>query len=146
MPAVRRTRSMELAWKIHRWLYRTSGGRVGGRMMGMPVLLLTTTGRKTGEPRTSPLMYFPEGDACVVIASNAGEPQLPAWWLNLRADPRATVRRGREVARVRAREAAGEERARLWAKLIQLDRSYETYRQRTTRQLTVVLLEPARLP
>jgi len=82
-------------------------------MMGMPVLLLTTTGRKTGEPRTSPLMYFPEGDACVVIASNAGKPQHPAWWLNLRADPRAAVQRGREVARVRAREAAGEERARL---------------------------------
>ena len=143
MPAVRRTRSTELVWKIHRWLYRTSGGWVGGRMMGMPVLLLTTIGRKTGEPRTSPLMYFPEGDACVVIASNAGEPQHPAWWLNLRADPRATVQRGREVARVRAREAAGEERARLWAKLIQLDRSYETYRQRTTRQIPVVLLEPA---
>lgn len=146
MPAVRRTRSMELVWKIHRWLYRTSGGRVGGRMMGMPVLLLTTTGRKTGEPRTSPLMYFPEGDACVVIASNAGEPQHPAWWLNLRADPHATMQRGREVARVRAREAAGEERSRLWAKLIQLDRSYETYRQRTTRQIPVVLLEPARRP
>ena len=105
--------------------------------------MLTTTGRKTGEPRTSPLMYFPEGDACVVIASNAGEPQHPAWWLNLRADPRATVQRGREVARVRGREAAGEERARLWAKLIQLDRSYETYRQRTTRQIAVVLLEAA---
>jgi len=142
MPAVRRTRSMELVWKIHRWLYRVSGGRVGGRMMGMPVLLLTTTGRKTGQPRTSPLMYFPDGDACVVIASNAGEPSHPAWWLNLRAEPCATIQRGSQVARVRAREAAGEERARLWVKLVELDRSYETYRQRTKRQIPVVLLEP----
>jgi len=145
MPAVRRTRSMELVWKVHRWLYRVSGGRVGGRMMGMPVLLLTTTGRKTGQPRTSPLMYFPEGDACVVIASNAGEPRPPAWWLNLGAHPRATIQRGREVTPVLAREARGDERLRLWTKVVQLDPSYETYRQRTNRQIPVVLLEPARL-
>lgn len=143
MPAVRRTRAMELVWRLHRLLYAASGGRLGGRMMGMPVLLLTTTGRKTGEPRTNPLMYLPEGTACVVIASNAGEPRHPAWWLNLQANPRASVQRRSEVTAVVAREAQGEERAHLWAKLVRQEPSYETYRQRTTRQIPVVVLEPA---
>src|SRR5262245_36143213 len=113
MPAVRRTRAMELFWKLHRRVYQATGGRLGGRMMGMPVLLLTTTGRRSGERRTNALMYLPEGETCVVIGSNAGEPQHPAWWLNLQADPRATVQRGRQEIAVVAREARGEERARL---------------------------------
>lgn len=146
MPAVKRTRTMEMVWRLHRWLYRVSGGRLGGKMMGMPVLLLTTTGRKSREPRTSPLMYFPEGDACVVIASNAGEPKHPAWWLNLEKDPRATIQRGTKMTAVTTRAAQGEERARLWAKLVQLEPSYETYRQRTTRQIPVVVLEPVKRP
>src|SRR5437867_11952998 len=100
MPAVRRTRAMVMVWSLHRWLYRVSGGRLGGTMMGMPVLLLTTTGRKSGEPRTSPLMYFPEGAVCVVIASNAGEPTHQAWWLNPQRNPRATIQRGAQVTAV----------------------------------------------
>lgn len=146
MPAVKRTRTMEMVWRLHRWLYWVSGGRIGGTMMGMPVLLLTTTGRRSAAPRTSPLMYFPEGDACVVIASNAGEPKHPAWWLNLRQSPRATVQRGGEITPVVAREAQGDERARLWARLVGMEPSYETYRQRTTRQIPVVVLEPVRRP
>ena len=146
MPAVRRTRAMEMVWRLHRWLYRASGGRIGGRMMGMPVLLLTTTGRRSGGARTSPLMYFPESDACVVIASNAGEPRHPAWWLNLRENPRATVQCGAEIIPVVAREAQDDERARLWAKLIAMEPNYETYRQRTTRQIPVVVLEPITRP
>src|SRR3990170_6235850 len=106
MPAVRRTPFMELVWRFHRWAYQATGGRLGGRMMGMPVLLLTTTGRKSGVPRTNALMYLPEGRGCVVIASNAGERRHPGWWLNLQARPRATVQRGREVTPVVAREAA----------------------------------------
>lgn len=143
MPAVRRTRAMELVWRIHRWLYRASGGRLGGTMMGMPVLLLTTTGRKSGASRTSALMYLASGEACVVIASNAGEPRHPAWWLNLAAHPRATVQRGGRTTPVIAREAQGEERARLWTRLIQQEPSYDVYRQRTSRQIPVVILEPA---
>ena len=146
MPAVRRTRAMEMVWRLHRLLYRVSGGRIGGRMMGMPVLLLTTTGRRSGAPRTSPLMYLQEGTASVVIASNAGEPRHPAWWLNLRENPRATVQRGAGITPVVAREVQGDERARLWAKLIAMEPSYETYRQRTTRQIPVVVLEPVTRP
>ena len=144
MPAVRRTRAMEMVWSVHRALYRLSGGRIGGRMMGMPVLLLTTTGRRSGEARTSPLMYFPEGEACVVIASNAGEPKHPAWWLNLQKNPRATIQRGGQETPVTAREADGEERARLWQKLVQMEPSYDVYRERTTRRIPVVILDPVR--
>jgi deazaflavin-dependent oxidoreductase (nitroreductase family) len=143
MPAVRRTPFMELVWRFHRWAYQATGGRLGGRMMGMPVLLLTTTGRKSGAPRTNALMYLPEGRGCVVIASNAGEPRHPGWWLNLQARPRATIQRGREVTPVVAREAEGEERARLWAKLVAIQPSYEVYRQRTARRIPVVVLEAA---
>ena len=75
MPAVKRTKLMETFWRLHPWLYRVSGGRIGGRIMKLPVLLLTTTGRKSGEARTRALMYLPYGDACVVIASYAGEPR-----------------------------------------------------------------------
>jgi deazaflavin-dependent oxidoreductase (nitroreductase family) len=146
MPAVKRTRAMELIWKVHCWLYRMSRGRIGGRMMGMPVLLLTTTGRRSGRPRTSPLMYIPHGEACVVIASNAGEPRHPAWWLNLRTDPRAIVQQGGRVVVATAREAQDEERARLWAQLIRQEPSYEVYRQRTSRQIPVVVLEPVHAP
>ena len=144
MPAVRRTALMETIWKVHRWAYEKSGGRIGGTMMGMPVLLLHTTGRKTGTPRTSPLMYLPHGDACVVIASNAGEPRHPAWWHNLKADPRAQVQRGRERTIVVAREAHGDERARLWAEALRREKSYAEYEARTTRRIPIVVLEPVR--
>lgn len=133
---------MEAIWRVHRWLYQASGGRLGGTMMGMPVLLLRTTGRKSGEVRTSPLMYLPYGKACVVIASNAGEPKHPGWWHNLKADPRAEIQRGGKVVRVVAREAVGEERTRLWADLLRAEKSYAEYEARTTRTIPVVVLDP----
>ena len=142
MPAVRRTKAMELFWKAHRFLYRVSGGRIGGRVVGMPVLMLTTTGRKSGEPRTNVLTYVPKGRAAVVFASNAGEPRHPAWWLNLAADPHATVQRGQEVMPVVAREAEGEERARLWDEVVRTEAGYAVYAERTTRRIPVVVLEP----
>jgi len=146
MPAVRRTRTMEMVWSLHRRLYRVSGGRLGGTMMGMPVLLLTTTGRKSGEPRTSPLMYFPEGAVCVVIASNAGEPTHPAWWLNLRAHPDGQIQIGRRMLHVRAREAEGAERERLWSRVVHTYRGYAAYQARTSRRIPVAILEPIDQP
>jgi len=142
MPAVRRTKAMELFWKLHRFLYRVSGGRIGGRVVGMPVLMLTTTGRKSGAPRTNVLTYLSHGRASVVFASNAGEPRHPAWWLNLAADPHATVQRGQEVMPVVAREAEGEERARLWDEVVRTEAGYAVYAERTTRRIPVVVLEP----
>ena len=142
MAAVTRSWAVETFWKIHPWLYRVSGGRIGGRVIGLPVLLLTTTGRKSGEPRTRALTYFPRGDSSVVVASYLGEPRHPDWWLNLRRNPTATVQRGREVVRVRAREAEGEERERLWREITATAPDYAEYQTRTERRIPVVLLEP----
>jgi deazaflavin-dependent oxidoreductase (nitroreductase family) len=144
MPAVRRTKLMELFWRVHPWLYTASGGRIGGKAFGMPILLLTTIGRKSGAPRTKALTYFPQGEASAVIASFAGEPRHPDWWLNLQANPRAEIRRGAELTRVRAREAEGEERERIWRDVVARDPGYAVYQQRTSRRIPVVVLEPER--
>ena len=142
MPAVKRTKLIEMFWKVHPWLYEKSGGLIGGKAMGMPVLLLTTKGRKSGLPRKRALMYLPKGDACVVIASFAGEPRHPDWWLNLKTDPVCEVRRGRLVSRMRAREAEGAEREELWADAVEKENGYAEYQRRTTRRIPVVVLEP----
>lgn len=142
MAAVTRNWAVEQFWRIHPWLYRVSGGRIGGRVNGMPVLLLTTTGRKSGEPRTRALTYFPRDAASIVVASFLGEPRHPDWWLNLRRNPVATVQRGRDVARVRAREADGAERERLWQEITASVPDYAEYQSRTKRRIPVVLLEP----
>src|SRR5262245_17045644 len=107
----------------------------------MPVLLLTTTGRKSGAARTKALTYLPRGDAFVVIASVLGEPRHPAWWLNLEAHPDATVEVGRERLQVRARKAEGEERETLWNAVVATMPDYEEYRHRTSRQIPIVVLE-----
>jgi F420H(2)-dependent quinone reductase len=143
MPAVRRTRYMEILWKLHRFVYRASGGRVGRAIGGTPVLLLITTGRRSGEPRPVTLTYFEDGYRLVVIGSNAGEDRHPAWWLNLREHPDATVQIGGTTTPVRAVEAVGEERERLWAELTRRDPAYEKYQLRTDRRIPVVLLHPA---
>jgi F420H(2)-dependent quinone reductase len=127
---------------VHRRLYRLTGGRIGGRIGRLPVLLLTTTGRKSGRPRTQPLAYTRAGDAFAVIASKGGAPRHPFWYLNLRAQPLADVTVGRESLRVRARDAQGEERDRLWRALADLHPGYDGYARKTTRQIPVVVLEP----
>ena len=134
---------MRAAGAIHRGLYRLSGGRFGGSMAGMPALLLTTTGRKSGQPRTWPLTYVRDGDRIVVIASAAGLPEHPAWYLNLRANPRVTVQLGQERREMNAETATGEERERLWAQISRDHPQYAGYQQKTTRQIPVVLLKPS---
>jgi len=126
---------------VHRRLYRLSGGKIGGRIGKLPVLLLTTTGRKSGQPRTQPLAYTTAGDGFAVIASKGGAPQHPLWYLNLRAHPLADVTVGRESRRVRARDAEGEERDRLWRALADLYPGYDRYARKTTRQIPVVVLD-----
>jgi deazaflavin-dependent oxidoreductase (nitroreductase family) len=142
MPAIRRTTFTELMWRLHRFVYRASGGRVGNAIGGAPVLLLTTTGRRSGQPRPVTLTYFEDGSRFVVVASNAGEDRHPAWWLNLKEHPDATVQIGGTTTRVRAAEAVGEERERLWKEVTRRDPAYEEYRLRTDRRIPVVLLEP----
>ena len=126
----------------HTALYRRSGGRIGGRMVGMPVLLLITTGRRSGRSRTTPLTYVRDGEAIVVAGSNGGSDYVPAWCLNLRSNPDAEVEIGRGRTRVTAREASPAERARLWPEFTSRYSGYASYAARTAREIPVVILEP----
>jgi deazaflavin-dependent oxidoreductase (nitroreductase family) len=128
---------------VHRRLYRLTGGKVGGQLGRLPVLLLTTIGRKSGRPRTQPLVYTQVGNGFAVIASKGGAPQHPLWYLNLRANPLAEVTVGRERRSVRARDVEGDERERLWRALADLYPGYDKYAQKTSRQIPVVVLELA---
>jgi deazaflavin-dependent oxidoreductase (nitroreductase family) len=126
---------------LHRLLYRLSGGRIGGRMWDLPVVLLTTTGRRSGKARTVPLCSLRDGDDVVVIASYGGLDRPPAWWLNLEANPQAELLSGREHHAVTARTAGPDERARLWAELTARAPGYLEYERRTTREIPVVILQ-----
>jgi len=128
--------------QAHGALYRASGGRIGGGVQGMPVVLLTTTGRKSGKSRTTPLLYVRDGDAVVVVASNGGSDDAPAWWLNLRSNPLAEIEIGRERSSVAARKASPDEYARLWPKFTSGFPGYAKYKTKTAREIPVVILEP----
>jgi deazaflavin-dependent oxidoreductase (nitroreductase family) len=121
-------------------LYRLTGGRLFGRIGGQAVLLLSTTGRRSGRPRTTPVQYLRDGDAFVVVASNAGARKPPAWLFNLRAEPGARVQVGRETLNVTARETAGAERVALWRRLASANPALARAAQRAGRELPVVVL------
>lgn len=130
----------------HRALYRASGGRLGGSLGDLPILLLTATGRRSGRPRTVPLGYLrdPEDpEALVVVASQGGLPVDPPWFRNLVADPRVRVEVGRERRPMVAAVASSEERARLWPVITARYPPFAAYQRRTARQIPVVLLRPA---
>jgi len=133
---------LALITATHRFVYRASGGRLGHRSGGMRFLLLSSLGRKTGLPRLTPLLYVDDGDAWLVAASNAGDERPPAWWLNLMARPEATVQVGRRRVGVRARPARPDETARLWPLLEASYPHYADYREHTSREIPVVVLEP----
>jgi deazaflavin-dependent oxidoreductase (nitroreductase family) len=129
---------------IHPIVYRAIGGRwFVGRNFGVQNVIVTVTGRKTGRARDVPLYAFADGNRWVVIGSNAGGDREPAWVGNLRSNPAARLRVGREVRDVRAREAEGAERDRLWALAAAGYPGYESYRARTSRRIGVIVLEPA---
>jgi deazaflavin-dependent oxidoreductase (nitroreductase family) len=124
-------------------LYRWTGGRLGGKVKGAPVLLLDCIGRKSGRVRTMPVLYLRDGDDLVIVASRAGSDAMPAWFLNLKANPAITVQVGPERRAVRAREATAEETERLWPRLVEMFPDYAVYQERTERQIPVVILNPA---
>ena len=126
--------------RVHRMVYRLTGGRVLGTVLGVPVLLITTTGRRTGRPRTTPLSYVVDGGACVVTASFGGHPSHPAWYRNLRAEPVATIQVEGHRLRVEAETAHGADRERLWGKLVAMFSRYADYQARTAREIPVVIL------
>ncbi len=129
--------------RLHVGLYRLTGGKVGGRFRRSPVLLLTTTGRRSGQPRTTPLLYLDDGERKVVVASNGGADRTPAWYHNLTARPEATVQTAGQVLPMRARVADADERARLWPRLVAMYPSYDDYQAKTERRLPVVILTAA---
>jgi len=133
---------VRLLSRVHRALYAASGGRLGRRLAGMPVLLLTTVGRRSGRRLTVPLTYFEEDGALVLVASYGGRPRNPAWFENLMASGEAEVTIGRERRRVRARRATPAERARLWPRIVAAYDGYRRYQERTSREIPLAVLEP----
>jgi deazaflavin-dependent oxidoreductase (nitroreductase family) len=142
MPAIRRTPLTELFWRAHRTVFRASGGRIGSRVGPLPVLLLSVRGRKSGVARDVLLNYLRDGERVAVFASHAGEEREPPWWLNLRDAGEAEILVDGKRSRVRAREAQGVERDRLWSEVKRRDDAFIEYETRTARQIAVVVLEP----
>jgi F420H(2)-dependent quinone reductase len=131
------------AWgKLNVPVYRRSGGRLMNKVGRAPVLLLTSTGRRSGQLRTAPVLYLRDGGRLCVIGSNAGNKHAPAWSHNLKANPEAEIEIGRERTQVRARVAEGEERAELWQKMNAQYEGFDDYDQRTSRDIAVFVLEP----
>lgn len=128
--------------RIHTKLYKALGGRfVSNLGLGRQVLLLTTTGRKSGLERTTPLVYMAVGDAQVIYASNGGKETPPAWWFNLQADPRASIQIGRKTTPVKAREVTDEEYARIWPDAETYNPHWRDYRKTVKRHIPLVILE-----
>jgi deazaflavin-dependent oxidoreductase (nitroreductase family) len=123
--------------------YLLSGGRAAGQVGGGSLCLLTTTGRRSGQSRTVPLLYVPDGENLVVVASRGGMSTHPGWYLNLQADPVASVRVGALQRPVRARDASEDERGRFWPRLAAAYPYFDAYRARTSRRIPMVILSPA---
>ena len=131
---------------LHRFLFKRTGGRVGGIGFGMPVVELVTTGRKSGKRRstmlTSPVQ---EGDNVVIVASWGGDDRHPMWYLNLRETPEVELTMRGETRTMRARTASAEERAALWPRVVAAYKGYGQYQTKTDREIPLVILEPQRL-
>ena len=128
---------------VHRRIYRLSSGKIGGAVGEMPILLLTTTGRRTGRARTCPVGYVPEDGRLIVVASALGQAAHPAWYLNLRDNPRVAIQLGAETRAMVAATAEGEERERLWSRLVRGYPYFAEHQRKTSREIPVVLLRPA---
>ncbi|MVZ90567.1 nitroreductase family deazaflavin-dependent oxidoreductase [Microbacter sp. ANSKLAB05] len=135
--------------RVNTWAYRVSGGRVGGSWRvgsalraPVPVCLVTTTGRKSGEPRTVPLLHLPDGDRVLLVASQGGLPKHPQWYYNVLADPNVTVQVGRRRRAMAAREATPSERAELWPRLVERYADFADYQANTSRVIPVIICEP----
>jgi deazaflavin-dependent oxidoreductase (nitroreductase family) len=120
--------------------FRADRDKGGGAMKGRPLLLLTTTGAKSGKLRTKPMMYIPDGDRLLVIASNAGAPTHPDWYRNVRAHPEVTVEVGNETFKAIATVTEGLERQRLWSRVVELYPFFADHQAKTSRQIPVIVL------
>lgn len=126
---------------VHVFVYRLTGGKLGGKMGG-DVLLLDTVGRKSGKQRTNPLMFFRDGSAYVITASAGGAPANPGWYYNLLAHPLTTIQVMDRRIQVTVSEADQDECERLWAKLVSISPQFQGYETKTTRKIPMLLLKP----
>jgi F420H(2)-dependent quinone reductase len=124
------------------YVYRRSGGKRLGHIRGMPVLLLTTVGRKTGKTRVNPVVYIRDGNNYVIVAANAGADRNPGWFANLRANPQTTIEVDDMTLTVNAHKASKEEKGGLWPRLVEQASFFEDYRKKTTRDIPMIILEP----
>ncbi|MDT5010751.1 MAG: hypothetical protein QOH57_2368 [Mycobacterium sp.] len=140
----KRSTDVVIKWmsRANAWLYKRSGGKRGATFEKAPVALLTTTGRKTGQPRVSPLLFLEDGDRVIVAASKIGSEKNPMWYLNLKADPRVQVQIKADVRELRARDATEAERSTYWPRLVQMYPTFEDYQSWTDRQIPIVVCEP----
>ena len=136
-----RARALKAMFRTHAEIYELSGGRLGA-WLGLPTLLLSVTGRKSGKTYSTPLVYFEDAGGYVVVGSDGAAKRDPQWWKNLEADPSCEVRVGRKKIVARAALAAGEERERLWEIGKTVNPMWSKYQARTERELPVVLLKP----
>ena len=122
--------------------FRANDGKVGGPFEGAPVLLLTSTGARSGERRTTPVMYLPDGERMVIFPSKGGAPTNPAWYHNLVANPSATVEVGADTVDVDATVTSGADRRRLFDRQAELYPQFKDYAEKTSREIPVVALSP----
>jgi deazaflavin-dependent oxidoreductase (nitroreductase family) len=132
----------KLFMAIHVGIYRLSGGKLGGSMGRSRILLLTTTGRKSGKTYTTPLGCFDHKDGYVIVASNAGQPTNPGWYFNLMSNPRVLVQVMDKVFNVTAEVLSGDARAQAWQQVVEAAHGYAGYEQKTTREIPLILLRP----
>ena len=129
--------------KANQWFYHVTDGRFGGQLLKYSMLLLQTSGRKSGQPRTHTLLYLRDGEDLIIIASNNGQDHYPGWYWNLLNNPHAIVQTGRRHYGVNARLVEGEEYERLWKKFLAANSLYADHRKRTTRHFPIFRLKPA---
>jgi len=144
MPLNPKDETAKLVNVIHETMFRLTDGRLGGNLMGMPVVRLTTTGRKSGKRRTTMLTApIVEGDKVVLVASYGGDSRHPAWFLNLRDNPEVEVVMSGRKGPMKARVATPEEKEEMWPRITSTYKGYAGYQERTDRDIPLVILEPA---
>jgi F420H(2)-dependent quinone reductase len=133
---------VKLIFKVLVFLYNASGGRIGGKMGKVDVLLLTTTGRKTGKQRTLPVVYIRDGAAYVITASAGGADKHPGWFFNIRSNPQVTIQVKNKHIKVTGEIAGSENKPELWARLVEVAPNFAGYQKRTSRDIPMVILHP----
>jgi F420H(2)-dependent quinone reductase len=129
--------------RANTWIFKKTNGKLGDKFLrGAPVGILTTIGRKSGEPRESPLLFLQEGRRIVIVASQGGRDTHPMWYLNLVANPKVTFQTKTETLALTAREATDAERDEYWPKLDAMYKDFETYRSYTDRKIPIILCDP----